>query len=153
VAANEYKYVATMNTDFGELPQVMCNIGELNQVFLNLIVNAAHAIHDTGKNAATGGAISISTALVGEKVEITVTDNGCGIPQENLDKIYDPFFTTKEVGRGTGQGLAITRSIVMEKHSGDIRVTSALGSGTQFTLCLPVDGPSKAERAGADGSN
>lgn len=141
VASNEYKYVAAMKTDFAELPQVTCNIGELNQVFLNLIVNAAHAIHDAGKNS-VDGKISISTALVGDIVEITFTDNGCGIPQEHIDKIYDPFFTTKEVGRGTGQGLAITRSIVNEKHGGDIRVTSTVGVGTQFTLCLPVAGKS-----------
>jgi len=145
VASNEYKYVATMKTQFTELPAVTCNIGELNQVFLNLIVNASHAIHDAGKDASSGGEITISTAVVGDNVEITFADNGCGIPQEHLDKIYDPFFTTKEVGRGTGQGLAITRSIVIEKHGGEIRVTSAVGAGTQFTLCLPINGKGKGE--------
>lgn len=140
VASNEYKYLAAVTTDFAELPPVMCNIGELNQVFLNMIVNAAHAVQDSGKDAHRGGEISIATALNGDRVEITIADNGCGIPQEHLDKIYDPFFTTKEVGRGTGQGLAITRSIVIEKHRGDIRVNSTVGAGTRFTLCLPVDG-------------
>ena len=139
VAANEYKYSAGINTQYAELPMVVCNVGELNQVFLNLIVNAAHAVHDSGKDAISG-VISISTATSGEMVEITIADNGCGIPQENLDKIYDPFFTTKEVGRGTGQGLAIARSIVIEKHRGDIRVSSTPGMGTQFTLCIPING-------------
>ena len=139
VATNEYKYVATVNTQFGELPMVNCNIGELNQVFLNMIVNAAHAIHDSGKEVGAG-VISISTAVAGDTVEITIADNGCGIPQENIDKIYDPFFTTKEIGRGTGQGLAITRSIIIDKHHGDIRVDSKVGVGTQFTLCLPING-------------
>ncbi len=139
VASNEYKYHATVNTQFGELPDVVCNIGELNQVFLNLIINAAHAIQDAGKDSSVG-IISISTAVVDDTVEITIGDNGCGIPQENLNKIYDPFFTTKEVGRGTGQGLAITRSIIIEKHGGDIRTNSTMGAGTKFTLCLPING-------------
>jgi signal transduction histidine kinase len=139
VATNEYKYLARIRTDFAELPPVVCNVGELNQVFLNLIVNAAHAIHDAGRDIGSG-VISIRTALAGEYVEITVSDNGCGIPQENLDKIYDPFFTTKEVGRGTGQGLAITRSIVVDKHGGAVHATSTLGGGTQFTIRLPIAG-------------
>jgi PAS domain S-box-containing protein len=141
VATNEYKYLATVHTEFAELPPVSCNVGELNQVFLNMIVNAAHAIHDAGKDVSTG-VISIRTALVGEQVEITFNDNGCGIPQENLDKIYDPFFTTKEVGRGTGQGLAITRSIVMDKHGGEVHATSEVGVGTQFVIRLPITGRS-----------
>ena len=140
VATNEYKYLANIRTEFAELPPVICNVGELNQVFLNMIVNAAHAIHDSGKDVTTGGVISIRTAVVGEHAEITFNDNGCGIPQENLDKIYDPFFTTKEVGRGTGQGLAITRSIVMDKHGGEVHATSELGVGTQFVIRLPISG-------------
>jgi signal transduction histidine kinase len=112
-------------------------VGELNQVFLNLIVNAAHAIHDAGKDVATGQ-IHISTALEGDTVVIRVRDNGCGIPAEHLSRVYDPFFTTKEVGRGTGQGLAITRSIIVDKHAGDVSVTSTVGAGTEFTLRLPV---------------
>jgi PAS domain S-box-containing protein len=140
VATNEYKYLANISTEFAELPPVICNVGELNQVFLNMIVNAAHAIHDADKDVTTGGAISIRTAVVGEYVEITFNDNGCGIPQENLDKIYDPFFTTKEVGRGTGQGLAITRSIVMDKHGGEVHATSEVGVGTQFVIRLLITG-------------
>jgi two-component system NtrC family sensor kinase len=139
VASNEYKYLATVRTEFAELPAVVCNIGELNQVFLNLIVNAAHAIHEAGRDANTGE-IKISTALDGDGVIIRFRDNGCGVPPENLSKLYDPFFTTKEVGRGTGQGLAITHSIVVDKHGGHIGVTSGVGTGTEFTLRLPVAG-------------
>jgi PAS domain S-box-containing protein len=148
VASNEYKYVAGVKTEFGELPPVICNIGELNQVFLNLIVNAAHAIHDTGKDPGNGGEIRIATVSVGDAVEITFADNGCGIAQEHLDKIYDPFFTTKEVGRGTGQGLAIARSIIVEKHGGEIRVDSTTGAGTQFILRLPINGKNSKAQEG-----
>lgn len=146
VARNEYKYVATIVSRLGELPPVTCNIGELNQVFLNLIVNAAHAIADAGKDTGEGR-ITVATSLDGDHVGVLIGDNGCGIPPENLDKIFDPFFTTKEVGRGTGQGLAIARSIVVEKHGGDINVHSEVGAGTRFVLRLPVTGRSAAKAA------
>lgn len=139
VAKSEYKYDASVDMRAGDIPQVNCRIGELNQVFLNLIVNAAHAIHDAGKNAETGR-ITVETRLAGNFVEVVIGDNGCGIAQENVEKIFDPFFTTKEVGRGTGQGLAIARSIVVDKHGGDIDVHSELGVGTRFTLRLPIAG-------------
>jgi PAS domain S-box-containing protein len=141
VASNEYRYVAKIHTDFGDIPFVSCNIGELNQVFLNLIVNAAHAIHDAGKDSGNGE-IHISTALEGDTVVIRVRDNGCGIPAEHLSRVYDPFFTTKEVGRGTGQGLAITHSIIVDKHAGEVSVASTVGVGTEFTLRLPVNATS-----------
>jgi PAS domain S-box-containing protein len=144
VARTEYKYHAEVETRFGELPQVNCNVGELNQVFLNLIVNAAHALAESGKDASTGR-ITIVTAAAGDQVTISIADNGCGIPQENLEKVFDPFFTTKPVGRGTGQGLAIARSIVAEKHGGRIDVHSVVGRGTTFTLHLPVKGHSASE--------
>jgi PAS domain S-box-containing protein len=139
VASNEYKYLATVHTDLGQLPEVQCNIGELNQVFLNLIVNAAHAIKDAGKDASLGE-IKLTTAVANDTVIIRIADNGCGVPPENLAKLYDPFFTTKEVGRGSGQGLAITHSIVVDKHGGEIGVESAVGVGTEFTLRLPIAG-------------
>jgi PAS domain S-box-containing protein len=139
VAHNEYKYTATVETKLTPLPEVMCNVGELNQVFLNLIVNAAHAIQESGKDATTGR-ITIATARSRDNVVISVTDNGCGIPDENLEKVFDPFFTTKEVGRGTGQGLAIARSIVSEKHGGSIDVHSTVGVGTRFVVRLPIVG-------------
>jgi two-component system, NtrC family, sensor kinase len=139
VASNEYKYVAKVQTEFDELPFVVCNVGELNQVFLNLIVNAAHAIKDSGKDV-DSGQITIRATQEGEQAVICVSDNGCGVPAENLSKLYDPFFTTKEVGRGTGQGLAISHSIVVDKHGGEINVASEVGVGTQFTVRLPIAG-------------
>jgi signal transduction histidine kinase len=139
VARSEYRYCATVVTRFGELPEVLCNVGELNQVFLNLIVNAAHAIQHSGKEATTGR-IEISTAVDGLFITIGIADNGCGIPQDHLEKIFDPFFTTKEVGKGTGQGLAIARAIIVDKHAGHIEVDSTLGAGSRFVLRLPVSG-------------
>ena len=139
VAHNEYKYIAQIQTRLGELPPVPCNVGEINQVFLNLIVNAAHAIAESGKTVDTGR-ITIATATLGSNVEISIEDNGCGIPQEHLEKIFDPFFTTKPVGKGTGQGLAIARSIIAEKHGGQIDVHSVVGQGTRFLLRLPISG-------------
>lgn len=139
VASNEYKYCAKVQTELTELPPVMCNIGEINQVFLNLIINAAHAIQAAGRDA-DSGLIRIHTASSGNFVEIVFEDNGCGIPKENLERMFDPFFTTKEVGKGTGQGLAISRSIIVEKHSGKIDVDSEVGRGTRMILRLPVGG-------------
>lgn len=146
VARNEYKYAAAIVTQFGELPPVICNVGELNQVFLNVIVNAAHAIHDAGRDA-NDGRITVTTRLDGDYAEVMIGDNGCGIPQDILDKIFDPFFTTKEVGRGTGQGLAIARSIVLDRHGGDINVHSEVGIGTRFVLKLPIAGRNAGKAA------
>ena len=139
VPTNEYKYTAAVETRLAALPDVTCQISEINQVLLNLIVNAAHAIADSGKDASTGRIGIVSTAEP-ERVSISVTDNGCGIPQDHLEKIFDPFFTTKEVGRGTGQGLAIAHSIIVEKHGGQIEVHSEVGVGTRFTFHLPIAG-------------
>jgi PAS domain S-box-containing protein len=139
VASNEYKYVAKVHADFAALPAVVCNIGQLNQVFLNLIVNAAHAIQDAGKDTESGE-IRICTELAGDSAVIRVRDNGCGIPEANLSKLYDPFFTTKEVGRGTGQGLSIAHNIVVDKHGGDITVQSRIGVGTEFCIRVPLQG-------------
>ena len=139
VARSEYRHAARVETDLESLPDVVCNVGELNQVFLNLVVNAAHAIADAGKDATTG-LIHVKTRLLAEDVEVTISDNGCGIPSDNLERIFDPFFTTKEVGRGTGQGLAIARSIVVDKHGGKIHVSSETGKGTSFVIRVPVAG-------------
>jgi two-component system NtrC family sensor kinase len=137
MARNEFKYFAAVETDFGELPPVVCNIGELNQVFLNIIVNAAHALGEAGRDASTGR-IVVATRRMDETVEISIEDNGCGIPKDVIGKIYEPFFTTKGVGRGSGQGLAIARTIVVDKHQGRIDVRSEVGKGTRFTLSLPL---------------
>jgi PAS domain S-box-containing protein len=139
VARNELKYVADVETDFGELPLVMCGVSDLNQVFLNLLVNAAHAISDVFAKSGQKGNIRIRTAAQGDQVLITIADNGAGIPESIRDRIFDPFFTTKGVGRGTGQGLAIARAVV-DRHKGSLTFQSEIGRGTTFTLSLPVGG-------------
>ncbi|HEY1555372.1 MAG TPA: ATP-binding protein [Kofleriaceae bacterium] len=137
VARNEYKYVADVVTELDELPPVVCHLGDLNQAMLNMIVNAAHAI-EARVAAGERGEIAIATRAVDDQVVISIRDNGCGIPAEDLDKIFDPFFTTKPLGKGSGQGLAIARSVVVEKHAGRISVDSAVGQGTTFTISLPI---------------
>jgi|SRR5215469_3487893 len=146
VARNEYKYSASVQTELAELPHVICNVSELNQVFLNLIVNAAHAIEAAGRDASTG-LIRICTTHGDRWIEIAFEDNGCGIPPENLERIFDPFFTTKEVGKGTGQGLAIARSIVVEKHGGTLAADSFVGRGTRMILRLPIGGRASGGRS------
>jgi signal transduction histidine kinase len=139
VASHEYRYCAQIETRFGELPPVMCNLGELNHVFLHLIVNAAHAIAESGKSLEEGQ-ISITTAVFGDSIEISVADNGCGIPPESVGRIFDPCFTTKPPDGCTGQGLATTRAIVTERHGGSIDVHSTVGGGTRVILRLPIAG-------------
>jgi len=143
IARSEYKYVADIETHFAELPPVTCHIDEINQVVLNLVVNAAHAIQAVVHGSAEKGRISLRTALDDGDVLIEVSDTGTGIPSDVMPRIFDPFFTTKEVGKGTGQGLAIARTIVREHHGGDIAVDTRLGEGTKFSIRLPI-GPAKA---------
>jgi PAS domain S-box-containing protein len=140
IAKNEYKYVAEITTEFGELPAVLCYVGDLNQVFLNLIVNAAHAIGDVVGPHGGKGTIGIRTSRDRDVVRIDITDTGAGIPEAIRHRIFDPFFTTKEVGKGTGQGLAIARSTVVSKHHGSLSFETELGKGTTFTIRLPVNG-------------
>jgi signal transduction histidine kinase len=139
VARNELKYVANVETEFADLPPVVCNIGDLNQVFLNLLVNAAHAIGEVVKGTFEKGTIRVRTQAEGNTVLVTISDTGCGIPEANRTRILDPFFTTKEVGRGTGQGLAISRSVVVDRHKGSLTFASEVGKGTTFYVRLPVD--------------
>ncbi|HET7504204.1 MAG TPA: AAA family ATPase [Kofleriaceae bacterium] len=139
IAANECKYVAEVTTELGELPPVRCNAGEINQAVLNLVINAAHAIRDVVGHTGTKGKIVVRTRRDGGEVEIAISDTGTGIPEAIRDKIYDPFFTTKEVGRGTGQGLAIARGVVVDKHGGSLRFDTQTGVGTTFYLRLPID--------------
>jgi signal transduction histidine kinase len=120
---------------------VSCHAGEINQVVLNLIVNAAHAIGDMVKGTPARGKIGVSTRLHGDQVEIAIADSGRGIPIEVRSRIFDPFFTTKEVGKGTGQGLAIARTVVVDKHKGTLHFDTELGKGTTFYIRLPVSGP------------
>jgi PAS domain S-box-containing protein len=139
VARNEYKYVADVETALGPVPLVACHAGDVNQVFLNIIVNAAHAIADMVKGTEARGRIRVATRSEGDSVVIEIEDTGGGIPAPIRDKVFDPFFTTKPVGRGTGQGLAIARSVV-EKHGGVIRFETEEGKGTRFQILLPVRG-------------
>ncbi|HEX3846043.1 MAG TPA: ATP-binding protein [Steroidobacteraceae bacterium] len=139
IARNEYKYVAEAETHFGELPSVPCYLGEFNQVILNLLVNAAHAIGDVVKDSGDLGKLTIRTRLDGDAVEISISDTGTGIPESARDKIFDPFFTTKEVGKGTGQGLAIAHSVVVGKHGGALRFETEIGKGTTFFITLPLE--------------
>ncbi len=147
VARNEYKYVADVKTEFGPLPLVTCHPGEMNQVFLNLIVNAGHAVADATRESRGRGEIRITTSTEGGDVIVAVSDTGTGIPEEIRSRIFDPFFTTKEVGRGSGQGLALARGVVA-KHGGQIGFTTAVGQGTTFRVRFPVDPRGqRAERA------
>lgn len=139
VARNELKYVADVETHFGALPPVWCHIGDLNQVFLNLLINAAHAIGDAVKTAGGRGKICVRTRQEKDEAVVSISDTGCGIPAEIQDRIFDPFFTTKEVGTGTGQGLAIARNIVVEKHGGRIAFEPNFPQGTTFVVCLPLE--------------
>jgi signal transduction histidine kinase len=138
VAANEYKYVADVKTEFGPVPAVVCSVGDLNQVLLSLIVNAAHAIADAQRNSEDRGVIEIKTRRRDEEVVISVADSGCGIPPEVAGRVFDPFFTTKDVGRGMGQGLAVARAIVVDRHAGVLSFAPKPGGGTTFTIRLPL---------------
>ncbi|MEM9603566.1 MAG: ATP-binding protein [Pseudomonadota bacterium] len=143
VSRSEWKYVAVPALSLApELPRVRVSPGEINQVCVNIIVNAAHAIADR-HDGQTGvqGQISVSTRQEGDTVVIEIGDNGCGMPEDVKDKIFNPFFTTKEVGRGTGQGLAIAHDIVVKRHGGALRVESEEGVGTRFLIELPLGQP------------
>jgi PAS domain S-box-containing protein len=146
VARNELKCVADVETDLGDLPPVVCNISDLNQVFLNLLVNAAHAIGDVVKGTGKKGKIQVRTVAEGKTVLVTIADTGCGIPEGIRTKVFDPFFTTKGVGRGTGQGLAIARSVVVERHKGTLTFESEVGKGTSFYVRLPVKSEEYSEK-------
>ena len=142
VASNEWKYVAEMDLDLDpDLPPVDCIIGEINQVILNLIVNAAQAMGEgTEEGEGPKGIISISTRQHGELAEIRVSDNGPGIPKAILGRVFDPFFTTKDPGKGTGQGLSLAYRAIVKNHNGDIAVDSREGEHTTFTIRIPLDG-------------
>jgi two-component system NtrC family sensor kinase len=127
---NELKYKSAVKKEYGDIPMTKCNQGQLNQVFMNLLVNAAQAIEKQGE-------IIVRTRHEGSHIFISVSDNGCGIPKEILNRVFEPFFTTKEVGKGTGLGLSIAYDIV-KKHTGEILIESEVGRGTTFTIKIPV---------------
>jgi len=139
IAHNEYKYVAEIDAHFGDLPPVQCYLGEINQVVLNLLVNASHAIADVVKGTDTLGKLTVRTCLDGDAVEISITDTGTGIPKEARDKVFDPFFTTKKVGIGTGQGLALAHSVIVLRHGGTLRYETECGKGSTFFVRLPIN--------------
>jgi signal transduction histidine kinase len=139
VSRNEWKYSAELVTELDpELPRVAVLPGEFNQVMLNLIVNAAHAIAASAGEGGQKGEIRISTRRDEEWVEIRVRDSGTGMSEAIQKRIFEPFFTTKEVGKGSGQGLAIAWSVIVDKHQGTIEVDSAEGKGTTFVVRLPI---------------
>jgi signal transduction histidine kinase len=128
---NEIKYKAVIEKEYSELPPVKCNISEIKQVLVNLLVNAAHAVNEKGL-------IKIHTSAEDGYATIKITDNGCGIPEDKLKRIFDPFYTTKPVGKGTGLGLWISSTII-QKHNGFLTVESKPDTGSTFTVRIPVE--------------
>jgi len=129
IARNELKYNTEVQCDLGEIPRILCRPGEIQQVFVNLLINASHAIGDKG-------IVRVSSSQEDGHVVVRISDTGCGIPEELRDRVFEPFFTTKEPGKGTGVGLSVAREI-LHAHGGTIGVESAEGRGTTFTLRLP----------------
>ncbi|MFH0924166.1 MAG: ATP-binding protein [bacterium] len=138
ISKNEWKYVADLKTELDQgLPLVFCFIGDIKQVILNIIINAAHAIEESVKNKAEKGLITITSKQEKESILISISDTGAGIAEDVQGKIFEPFFTTKGVGKGTGQGLAMAYSTIVEKHRGTLTFESIPGKGTTFFIRLP----------------
>jgi signal transduction histidine kinase len=141
VARNEWKYHSEIEFDLDpEAGSLMCFTGDFNQVLLNMLVNAAQAVNEKYKDRQDKGVIRLGTRRHEHALIVTIADTGTGIAEKNLHRIYDPFFTTKEVGKGTGQGLAIVHDIVVNKHGGSVEVQTELGKGTTFVLKFPLSG-------------
>jgi PAS domain S-box-containing protein len=147
VANNELKCAADVVTELGELPLVPCHPGDVNQVLLNLVVNAAHAVAARVGDSGERGTITVRTRHDGDEVVIEVADTGCGIPPEIAERVFEPFFTTKEVGKGTGQGLALAHSLVVDRHGGSIGFHSQPGAGATFAVRLPAPAPDRERPA------
>jgi signal transduction histidine kinase len=137
IARSEYKYVADVESDFKELPQVTCHGGQINQVVLNLVVNAAHAIADKVKGTSDKGVITVKTFVENGFAVVSIGDTGGGIPEAIRKRIFEPFFTTKEVGKGTGQGLSIAHNVI-KSHGGTLDFVTEIGKGTTFFVRLPL---------------
>ncbi|SKA09359.1 PAS domain S-box-containing protein [Trichlorobacter thiogenes] len=135
---NQIKYVAELKKEYGDLPKVPCNIQQVNQVFMNLLVNACHAIESNQLEAL--GTITVRTWADEDNAFVAISDTGCGMSEEVQRRIFEPFYTTKEVGKGTGLGLSISHEII-KKHAGELTVTSVVGTGTTFTIRLPLNQP------------
>jgi signal transduction histidine kinase len=140
LAWNEIKHVAEVETNFAaDLPQAICLAGGINQVFLNLIVNATHAIADAAaQGLRTRGTLGLRTLVVDHDIQIEIRDDGVGIPNGIRNRVFDPFFTTKPIGKGTGQGLSICFDIIVNKHQGQIWFDSEIGQGTTFFVRIPM---------------
>lgn len=130
IVHNELKYKAQVTCEYGELSPTLCNKQKLGQVFINLLINAGHAID-------TQGEITVSTRQENDWIVVDISDNGCGIQEEIRQQIFEPFYTTKEIGKGTGLGLAICRDII-HQHSGKIELVSEIGKGSAFTTWIPL---------------
>lgn len=137
VASSEYRYIADLEVDYGDTPPVSCLADDVKQVILNLLVNASHAIEDVGAQDGARGKIFVRTRADRDGVEISVSDTGGGIPLEVQPRIFDAFFTTKTVGRGTGQGLALAHAVVVQRHRGELTFDTEVGRGTTFRVWLP----------------
>lgn len=144
ITANEYRYVAELQTELAPLPPIQCVASEVNQAILNLVVNAAHAIEERCRGTSERGTIRVSTRLDANEVVVSISDNGAGIPEHIRPRIFEMFFTTKPVGKGTGQGLSLVHSVAAH-HGGSITYESVVGQGTTFHLRLPL----KAKRSAA----
>lgn len=142
VARNAIKYDANVEMDLGDVPVIQGNGGQINQVILNICVNAAQAIK--GQQREDPGTIILKTFGAGDYVVCTIQDNGPGIAPEHLSKVFDPFYTTKPVGLGTGLGLSVSHDIIVNKHKGQLLVDTEIGKGTTFTLKLPLQHSSAA---------
>jgi two-component system NtrC family sensor kinase len=138
IARSEYKNVAELQTDFAELPLITCHGGQINQVVLNLVLNAAHSVADAVRGTPDKGRISITTVVEGPDVVIRISDTGRGIPEAIRHRVFEPFFTTKELGKGTGQGLSIARDVVVQGHGGSLTFQTETGKGTTFCVRLPI---------------
>ncbi len=141
IVINEIKYVAELKRDYGDLPKVQCNAQQINQVFMNLLINAVHAIQARGEEI---GVIIVRTWCDRDNAFVSISDNGCGIAPESCGKIFDAFYTTKDVGKGTGLGLSISSGLI-RKHGGEILVASEVGVGSTFTIRLPLKQPQSGD--------
>ncbi|MET0792952.1 MAG: ATP-binding protein [Polyangiaceae bacterium] len=154
VAQSEIRHVADVRLELGELPAVPCYAGDINQVFLSLLINAAHAIEERFQDGSQRGLIQVRSWHDDLSVCIEIADNGRGISEADRPRIFEPFFTTKSVGKGSGQGLAIARSIIADKHGGSIGFDSEFGIGTRFRVTLPLEAPeSSASERGRPSPN
>jgi signal transduction histidine kinase len=138
LAKNQIKYDVDIKTEFSEVPPILCEPGKINQVFLNILMNAAQAIKVQERSEK--GTITIRTYRTDDAVVCEIADDACGISSDALSKIFDPFFTTKPVGEGTGLGLSVSYDIIVIKHKGKLLVDSTVGEGTKFTIQLPISG-------------